>query len=252
VSPQDEARFSPLYAWMRDDWFRFQFGAAFDPYASGYEALTRQLMNHVLQADVLGVPYPGWVDHEYTIGSVRGVPCVLNVHRHLLGADPDPAPVLCDQIVHLHLHDSGRLEPLIRRAGRVTAVSCLPELPRAMQRRFGLKEADLVAVPREDTAPHLKSGQAVEGAHFPDVFWRVIRQLSEPPGGSWNGRLFVVAAGTLGKYYSVAIKRHGGIALDLGSLVDGWMKLPSRAGYGDQFALEPEPEPATALSPEPA
>jgi hypothetical protein len=242
VDGADEARFSPLYAWMRDDWVRFQFGPNFDAYATGYEALTRQLMDQVIQADILGVPYPGWIEHEYGIASARGVPCVLNVHRHLLAADPDPAPILCDQIVHLHLLDQGRLEPLMRRARRLTAVSCLPDLPRVLQRRFGLEEADLIAVPREDTAPHLQAGQAVEGAHFPDVFWRIIRHLSEPPGGSWNGRLFLVAAGTLGKFYSVAIKRHGGIALDLGSLVDGWLKLPSRAGYHDQFALEAEPD----------
>jgi hypothetical protein len=242
VDPADEARFSPLYGWMRDDWVRFQFGPGFDPYASGYDALTRQLMDQVVQADVLGVPYPGWVDHEYGIGSPRGVPCVMNVHRHLLAVDLPSPPELCDQIVHLHLHDEGRLEPLIRRAGRLTAISCLPDLPRVLQRRFGLVEADLIAVPREDTAPHLRTGLAVEGAHFPDVFWRVMRQLSDPPQGSWNGRLFLVAAGTLGKFYSVAIKRHGGIALDLGSLVDGWLKLPSRAGYRDQFALETDEE----------
>lgn len=239
VDGADEARFSPLYAWMRDDWFRFQFGAGFDPYASGYEALTRLLMPTVMEADVLGVTYPNWIAHEYGIGSPRGVPCVVNMHRTLLQADVAARPVLCDQIVHLHLHDRNLLEPLMRRAGRVTAITCLPDLPRALRRRFDLEEADLIAVPREDTAPHLRAGVAVEGAHFPDVFWTVVRRLSEPPGGSWEGRVFVIAAGTLGKFYAAAVKRHGGIALDLGSLVDAWLRLPSRAGYRDQYALEP-------------
>jgi hypothetical protein len=238
VDGADEARFAPLYRWMRDDWFRFQFGSGFDPYGSGYEALTRLLMPWVLHADILGVTYPNWIEHEYGIGSPRGVPCTLNIHRHLVGADPEARPVLCDQIVHLHLHDRRLLEPLIRRAGRLTAISCLPDLPRALQRRFELEEADLIAVPREETAPHLRTGTAVEGAHFPDVFWDVIARLSNPPGGSWGGRVFIIAAGTLGKFYAVAIKRHGGIALDLGSLVDAWLKLPSRYGYHDQYALE--------------
>lgn len=239
VDGADEARFSPLYRWMRDDWVRFQFGAGFDPYASGYEALTRLLMPSVLHADILGVTYPNWIAHEYGIGSPRGVPCTVNIHRHLVEADPEVRPVLCDQIVHLHLHDRGLLEPLIRRAGRLTAISCLPDLPRALQRRFDLEEADLIAVPREETAPHLRQGSAVEGAHFPDVFWDVIGRLSNPPGGSWDGRVFVIAAGTLGKFYAVTIKRRGGIALDLGSLVDAWLRLPSRFGYADQYALEP-------------
>jgi len=41
-----------------------------------------------------------------------------------------------------------------------------------------------------------------------------------------NGKLFLVGAGFLGKIYCDLIKRHGGIALDVGSMMDRW------AGFG--------------------
>lgn len=237
VDAEDEARFAPLYRWMRRDWVRFLFGPDLDPDASGYTALTRTLMQTVAEADVLGVPYPSWIHHEYGISSLRGLPCLLNIHRNLLAGAPAGAaagaPMLCDQIVHIVLHNRGLIEPILRRARRLTVISCLVGLDDLIRRRFELEEVELLAVPREHVAPHLRAAEHVAGAAFPDAYEAVMRKLATPHGG----RVFLIAAGTLGKFYAVQIKRHGGIALDLGSLVDGWMRLPSRAGYDDSLAL---------------
>jgi hypothetical protein len=234
VDAADEARFSRLYGHIRKEWTEFLLGPEFDEAFSGYAATRRALMRVVAEADVLGVPYPSWVDHEYNISSLRGVPCTLNVHRNLLAQPPAIKPKLCDQIVHIHLHNENRIEPILRGIGKVTLITCLTGLPDLLKRRFELDEVEVIAVPREYTAPHLTDGKhAIGGEHYPFVFWDVIKQLSQP----WEGRVFLVAAGTFGKFYAAFIKRNGGIALDLGSLVDGWMKLPSRAGYGDELAL---------------
>ncbi|MDP8916156.1 MAG: hypothetical protein M3M95_02920, partial [Pseudomonadota bacterium] len=233
IGPEDEARYARLYGWMRQDWVRFLFGPGFDPEATGYSALTRTLMETAAEADVLGVPYPNWINHEYAISSVRGLPCTLNIHRWLLAHPPERAPMLCDQIVHIVLHNRGLIEPILRRAGRLTVISCLTGLCGLIQRRFGLDEVEFMAVPREYTAPHLRDAEHVDGAPFPEVYNAVMERLARPHAG----RVFIIAAGTLGKFYAMQIKRHGGIALDLGSLVDGWMRLPSRAGYGEELAL---------------
>ena len=235
VDDDDEARHEVLYRWMRENWVRFLFGPAFDPVGSGYEALTQSMMRTVAEADVLGVPYPNWIHHEYAIASTRGVPCVLNIHRSLLAHPPEVKPLLCDQIVHLQLHGAGLLEPILRKAGRLTVISCLTGLGDLLKARMGLEEVEFMPVPREYTAPHLRGrdGDHVDGEAFPAVFDDMLRRLSQPH----EGRVFVIAAGTLGKFYAATIKRHGGVALDLGSLVDGWMRLPSRAGYDDNLAL---------------
>lgn len=233
IGEADEARFARLYGWMREDWVRFLFGPEFDAEATGYAELTRDLMATVGEADILGAPYPSWVEHEYNHVSARGVPCVLNIHRNLLAHPPAVRPRLCDQLVHIQLHNDGLIEPILRRAGRLTVISCLTGLGDLIRARFGLEEVEMIPVPREYSAPHLRADDHVEGEAFPAAYDQVLRRLSQPH----EGRVFIVAAGTLGKFYAAAIKRHGGIALDLGSLVDGWMRLPSRADYGENLAL---------------
>jgi hypothetical protein len=233
ISEADEARFARLYDWMRADWVTFLFGPDFDPGASGYTALTTRLMEAATEADVLGVPYQSWVEHEYNHVSARGVPCVLNIHRNLLAHPPPVRPALCDQLVHVQLHNDGLIAPVLRAAGRITIISCLSGLAELVAERLGLEEVEFLPVPREFTAPHLREADHTEGEAFPGAYEAMIRRLSQPHGG----RVFIVAAGTLGKFYAAAIKRHGGIALDLGSLVDGWMRLSSRADYKDNLAL---------------
>ncbi len=233
ISDADEARFARLYGWMRAEWVRFLFGPDFDAEASGYADLTRGLMAAATEADVLGVPYPSWVEHEYALVSGRGIPCLLNVHRDLLMHPPSLRPAVCDQLVHVHLHNEGLIEPVLRKARGLTIISCLPGLDELIRGRFSLDDVELLPVPSEFTAPHLREANHRGGEAFPAAYKQIMRQLSQPQGG----RVFIVAAGTLGKFYATAIKRHGGIALDLGSLVDGWMRLPSRPDYDGNLAL---------------
>jgi hypothetical protein len=42
------------------------------------------------------------------------------------------------------------------------------------------------------------------------------------------GELYLVAAGIVGKIYCDMIKSLGGVAIDIGSVADLWMDVPSR------------------------
>jgi hypothetical protein len=70
--------------------------------------------------------------------------------------------------------------------------------------------------------------EAINGKHYPDQFNTINCSISRP----LNGKLFLVAAGILGKFYCHTIKRNGGIALDIGSIADGWMNCDTRPGLG--------------------
>jgi hypothetical protein len=60
------------------------------------------------------------------------------------------------------------------------------------------------------------------------------RQLVEFPG-----MLYLVGGGLYGKLHCQLIKSQGGIALDIGSLVDAWLGIPSRpAVYKSIFDLK--------------
>lgn len=233
IDPVDEQRYASLYRHIRDDWARALFGSEFDPVGTGYFELVSRLMDTSLEADVVGVPYPNWIEHEYSIASLRGIPCVLNVHRSLLARPPAKKPLVCDQIIHIDLFSRGFLEPIVRKTKQLSVISCLSALPEMMKQRFDLEEVELYKIPGEKYSGHLRSQDQMSGVHYPDVYDDITRRLSRPH----DGRVFLIAAGTLAKYYAATIKRHGGIALDLGSLVDRWAKISSRPGYDDALAI---------------
>jgi hypothetical protein len=235
VDAEDEARYANLYRWMRRDWEKALFGDSFDARGTGYASVVDTLLDVSLQQDIVGVPYANWVDHEYAISSARGIPCVLNVHRAYLAAAArgQRRPFVCDQRIHIELHNRGFVEPILRRAGSVGVISCHSALPDKMKAAFGLHDVELFKIPGEKYTSGMRDQDQMSGEHFPFVFWDIVRRLSVPH----DGRVFMIAAGTLAKFYADVIKRHGGIALDLGSLVDGWLNISSRPGYDASLAL---------------
>lgn len=86
-----------------------------------------------------------------------------------------------------------------------------PSLPQALQGRPGLKWA---AIPGE---LHCRSDVLMGQAHFPQVFEQTLAWIKE---SICVGDLVLVAAGILGKIYCQEVKDQGGIAVDIGSVVD--------------------------------
>ena len=233
IDQEDEARYPRLYGSHRREWCRLLYGTDFDPAFTGYTAVVGTLMSVACEADIVGIPYQSWVDHEYAISSIRGVPCLMNIHRNFLRSQDPAGPIVCAQNIHTEFHRQNLIEPLLRMTKDIGLISCLPDLPMLLRSRFGLESVELFKIPGERYSQTLLSGEALAGEHFPFVYWEIVRRLSQPH----NGRVFLIAAGTLAKFYAAVIKRHGGIALDIGSLVDGWMKIASRPGYDGRLAL---------------
>jgi hypothetical protein len=233
IDAEDEARYARLYASHRREWCRLLYGADFDPAFTGYAAVVDTLMSVAGEADIVGIPYRSWVDHEYAISSVRGVPCLMNIHRSFLQSPDGVAPTFCTQNIHTELHRQGLIEPLLRMTTDIGLISCFSDLPARVKSHFALDNVELFKIPGERYSRSLLSTEALAGVHFPFVYWDIVRRLSEPH----NGRVFLIAAGTLAKFYAAVIKRNGGIALDIGSLVDGWMNIASRPGYDAKLAL---------------
>jgi hypothetical protein len=233
IGAEDEARHARLYANLRRGWYAGLYGDAFDPAATGYSAIVETLMSVAGEADLVGVPYRSWVAHEYAISSIRGVPGLVNVHRHFLRHQDPSGPAICDQNIHTELHKQGLIEPILRMSRDIGLISCVSDLPERLRARFGLDSVELFKIPGERYSQALRSQEALSGVHFPFVYWEIVQRLSQPH----HGRVFLIAAGTLAKFYAAVIKRHGGIALDIGSLVDGWMRIASRPGYDAQLAL---------------
>jgi hypothetical protein len=55
--------------------------------------------------------------------------------------------------------------------------------------------------------------------HYPNRFLELLDEINVP----FEGAVFLVGAGYLGKPYCQRIKNLGGIALDIGSIYDSWI-----------------------------
>ena len=136
-------------------------------------------------------------------------------------------------MAHLDLHASGFLAEIIAQARRISLISCLDGLPDLIKQRFGLEEVTLYRIPGEQGSRHILGTAASQGIHYPDAYYRLQAKLSQPH----DGELFLVAGGILGKFYAATIRRHGGVALDIGSIVDAWMGHMTRPGYDEKMVL---------------
>lgn len=235
IDEKDEAAHKNLYEHFRKYWIKFLLGDNVDPIFNGYSDLTSKLMDFTLEADIVGIPYSDWIEHEYKICANRTIPCLLNINRYIASYDKVKFVTLCDQDVHLQLHRANAYQTILRDVESATVISCIEGVDGKISSMFSIPNVDLIKIPSENYAPHLdRINSQRDTKHFPLVFWRTIEQLSCP----LHGRVFLIAAGTYGKFYAAIIKRNGGIALDLGSIVDGWMKLSSRPFYDKEFDIE--------------
>lgn len=231
---EDERRYELLYQRNRRELTAMWFGNDFPWNGREFRDIVERLPNIALECDYIGVPYEGWIQHEYRISSLRGVPSLNNVHRafQILGQSFNESKC-CSQLVHMDLSQSGGLESIIRSTKQLSVISCLPELPELLRRRFDLDEVNFYRIPGERGSQTALGDDAVFGTHFPDAYHDTLARLQVPH----DGRLFLIAGGILGKFYAATVKRFGGIALDVGSVADGWARKITRPGMDASMGL---------------
>lgn len=149
---------------------------------------------------------------------------------------PRAAQMLVDANLHWYLQLSGAMAPILRNRPVVGLIGCR-DLATPIQQTFNVGEVRTWLVRGETRFP----GDVTE-PHWPDGFDRVMQTLSV----AYPGQLFLVGAGVLGKLYCQRIKTLGGVALDVGSVLDGWAVVESRLRFGpyqQMFTLEAALQP---------
>jgi hypothetical protein len=232
LDASDEEAFGALYELNRQNRISVWFGADFNWRTNGFMESCAELPAAIEEADLLAIPDAGWLKHAYQISSTTGIPSLVNIIRLLLAREPGlPKLRLCTHAAHVELYQHGYMETIIRAAKNLSVVTCLPDLPGALRAGFDLDSVSLFQIPGEHGA-RKALGEGVDfGNHYPTAYQRLTAELSVPH----NGKLFLIAGGFLGKLYAATIRRHGGVALDIGSLVDSWMGRKTRPG--DDSAL---------------
>lgn len=129
---------------------------------------------------------------------------------------------ICSQWVCYDLAKEGFWERLLASVDRMGLITSSKTLEARLTRRFAAS-VNVIVVPQK----YIDKVSPVDGPderHFPDAYQRVRALLARP----LDGQVFLVGAGLAGKHYLHLIKQNGGIALDVGALLDAWDGVPRR------------------------
>lgn len=179
--------------------------------------LRRLLLKSIRQADVVGLPISEYFDgHEHSVThGLLGFACATNVglaevryreKRDIVGADVFQALASRGQLYR-------SAAALARRVHVVGPWDIRDQLSSALN----VEGVNWIQVPGHYTW----RGERGLG-QYPELYKYVASHLQHM--GDVGGELFFVGAGLLGKYYCTLIKENGGVALDIGSVIDSWAK----------------------------
>lgn len=127
---------------------------------------------------------------------------------------------VCEADVHLKLHNEGLLAKILHTSDNVGLITCR-DVGANICKHFGIKSLTWFPVPEE---MHYASSTNVDLPHFPDWF----NSMSDNLLPDFEGQVWFVGAGILGKYYCHVLKSRGAIAIDIGSVFDQWASFSRR------------------------
>lgn len=116
--------------------------------------------------------------------------------------------------LHSELLQSGLLNKLIEGQKEIVCIFGR-DLKEQLKNRFKLDKVDLFKLTPEQRYEVNK----VKSKYYPEECRKIIEFIYDT---DCKGKLCLVGAGMLGKYYTSLLKKNGGIALDIGHVPDAW------------------------------
>lgn len=123
---------------------------------------------------------------------------------------------ICSAWVNFDLALAGFWERFFSSLSEVAIINCSSTLSGRIASRFNIS-VEHISIPDLNVHRYLWADDKSESI-FPDSWRRVMSEIDKPQ----NGKVFLIGAGILGKSYARVIKERGGIALDVGGLMDAW------------------------------
>jgi hypothetical protein len=172
----------------------------------------QSLLNDAIRfVDAIGVPRPTQLSRIPRYAAVMDfMPRDLDIHKILW----------TDAAIHFYLQWSAAIGKLMRMATRVWIIGCRDI------------SSDLQQVTDSPVGQWLVKGEAQYPGSVVEPHWRsgFERTMHAIKSHTQPGDLVLIGAGILGKPYVAAAKANGAVALDIGSVIDGWAGIMSRAG----------------------
>ncbi len=215
--------------------WRNWFGEPLDP-ATDLTALSRQFTEAMAGADIIGVStaprYEKDIFHRgYLALLERAIDSVIATH---------PTVSLTHAFANILLHrHTPFYQDLLSGLDFLGVIGPHAGLAARLAAHHGIAGTREYLVPGEARLPNAaRTPTAVP--HYPDRFRQLMAELTVPRPGA----VFLVAAGLLGKIYCHRVRELGGIAIDVGSIVDAWMGFSTRPGLYNDPAAWTLPDPA--------
>ncbi|SEE35096.1 hypothetical protein [Pseudomonas coleopterorum] len=225
----DEILYHTMRSINRTEFWNIWYGEEVAVHRYSFLSIMHNLAFRLGEADILGIPPLTWLEHEHAIGSLRGLPGTVNVVK-LLAANSAILEnmSLCTQLMHYELSNHPDFLEFLCNLDRIAIISCHPETAQLMQLKFGILDVLYIPVPGEPSRAHLLGENSVKGQHYPDGFYQTLQSINTV---DFTGLVCLVGGGILGKLYSLEIKARGGIAIDVGSVMDKWLNKPTRPDF---------------------
>jgi hypothetical protein len=144
---------------------------------------------------------------------------IASLHKCLADLDFRENVQFCSAWVHYDFHTSGAIFDLLKQQTKIELISCRSKLPSLLEDVFKLC-VKYVEIPNMYGDVHNPESPLAYISQFENV---LSQRLVEHPG-----MVYLVGGGLYGKLFCNLIRSQGGIAIDLGSLFDAWLGIPSR------------------------
>ena len=126
--------------------------------------------------------------------------------------------------MHIRLEEAGIIAQLIGSSKRVNIITG-NMLDERLISKFPNVKFTFYSVPTEYKFEKARDNWSSREPHFPTVFNSILRKIQ---GGEFEG-LTLVGAGPCGKVYCANVKKAGGFAIDIGSIMDLWAGRNTRS-----------------------
>lgn len=143
---------------------------------------------------------------------------IAMLHKTVGCLNVEPAQSFCSQWVGFDYFLTGALPAILSEQKNIGLISARVGMDKQLEKALGVP-VSFYQIPDK----HARQGGVAE-RHYPDAFHRIKDEIDV----KYEGMPFIVAGGIVGKAYCQIIKAKGGVALDLGGLIDCWAGIYSR------------------------
>jgi hypothetical protein len=210
---------------------RICFGAP-DTIHANFSLFSDVLLQAIEHADFIGGPPRSSIDTGFDKPldeiDVRGVCGMRGLYNYL--ATDFPGAKLKGKMWGGTFYSRGLMPyyaSFLHRLPFIGVVTCYDALAPALAQHFHIKDHASVLIPMQAS---IARKMETPNGHL-ERYTTILDEIRPP----FQGAVYIVAAGHLGKSYCSMIKRRGGIAIDVGSIADVWMGITSRPGITPDF-----------------